>query len=260
MSSEAGLADILERATRTRTAVGKLTDSHPLDLAGAYRVQRLGIDRRTARGERVAGVKMGFTSKAKMAQMGVDDVIWGILTDAMAVPGSGAYDISGLIQPKVEPEIVFRLGRRAESVQGVESAVDAIAVGYEVLDSRFEGYKFTLPDVVADNASAAGFGVGPWHPVGSAPDISDLPVTMSVDGEPVRTASTSAILGDPWESLRAAARLAAGAGLVLEAGWIVLAGGITDAVPLSPGAVVTVTAGPLGTAELRCAAAGSAAR
>jgi 2-keto-4-pentenoate hydratase len=276
MGNEAGLADILQQALQTRTAVGKLTDDYPLDLAGAYRVQRLGIDRRVARGERIVGVKMGFTSKAKMAQMGVDDVIWGILTDTMAVPGasgdgdttqSAPYDLSGLIHPKVEPEIVFRLGRRVENTDDVESAVDAVAVGYEILDSRFENYKFTLPDVVADNASAAGFGIGEWHavtaqaaepaqaaaPASPRPDISDLPVTLAVDGQPVRTASTAAILGDPWESLRAAARLATQAGVPLEAGWIVLAGGITDAVPLTPGAVVTVTAQTLGVAELRCA-------
>jgi 2-oxo-3-hexenedioate decarboxylase len=236
-------------------------------------VQRLGIDRRVARGERVVGVKMGFTSKAKMAQMGVDDVIWGILTDAMAVPGasgtaqpmadsdasattqSGLYDLSALIHPKVEPEIVFRVGRTVDRPGDAESAVDGVAVGYEILDSRFEGYKFTLPDVVADNASAAGFGVGPWHPVTPQTDISDLPVTLSVDGEPARSGSSAAILGDPWESLRSAARLAAEAGLTLEAGWIVLAGGITEAVPLTPGAVVTVTAEGLGAAELRCAPA-----
>ena len=267
MSIQSALAGILQRAARDGEPVGKLTDSYPLDLPGAYRVQRLGIDRRVARGERVVGVKMGFTSTAKMAQMGVDDVIWGILTDAMAVPGEpDLYDISRLIHPKIEPELVFRLGRRVESADDVASAVDAVAVGYEVLDSRFEDYKFTLPDVVADNASAAAFGTGPWHPLtssapapalGSAsasiPDISDLPVTLAVNGQTVRMASTAAILGDPWESLRSAARLATGAGLTLEAGWIVLAGGITEAVPLTPGAVVTVTAEILGTAELRCA-------
>lgn len=257
MGSEAGLADILEQATRTRTAVGKLTDGYPLDLAGAYRVQRLGIDRRVARGERVVGVKMGFTSKAKMAQMGVDDVIWGVLTDTMAT-GTGPYDLSGLIHPKIEPEVVFRLGRRVDGPEDVESAVDAVAVGYEILDSRFEGYKFTLPDVVADNASAAGFGTGDWQPITTPkPDIADVPVTLAVNGQTAQAGSTAAILGDPWESLRAAARLATRAGLSLEAGWIVLAGGITEAVPLTPGAVITVTADTLGAAELRCAPATS---
>ena len=252
----AALATILEQATLTGTAVGKLTDRYPLDVPAAYRVQRENIARRVARGERIVGVKMGFTSKAKMIQMGVDDVIWGVLTDTMAV-GADACDLSGLIHPKVEPEIVFRLGRRVSGADDdVEAAVDAVAVGIEVLDSRFEGYKFTLPDVIADNASAAGFGIGPWHPMSAAgtpsiPDISNLPVTMAVNGQTVRTGSTAAILGDPWESLRSAARLAAQDGIVLEEGWIVLAGGITEAVPLASGAVVTVTAAELDTVELR---------
>lgn len=250
---EAELASILERAALTRTAVGRLTDLFPIDVPAAYRVQRENIRRRVSRGERITGVKMGFTSRAKMAQMGVDDVIWGILTDVMAAD-AGAYDLGGLIHPKVEPELVFRLGRGVsggDSARDVEEAVDAVAVGFEVLDSRFEGYKFTLPDVIADNASAAGFGIGPWQELATAPDISDLPVTLSVDGEPVQEGSTKAILGDPWESLRSAARLATAAGLTLEPGWIVLAGGITEAVPLTPGTRVAVTAAHLGTAELR---------
>jgi 2-oxo-3-hexenedioate decarboxylase len=259
--TEADLAGILRGAAASGTAVGKLTDTYDLDLPGAYRVQRLNIDHRVAAGERIAGLKMGFTSKAKMAQMGLNDVIWGILTDAMAA-GDGPYDLGGLIHPKVEPEVVFRIGRRVEDPADAEAAVDAVAVGYEILDSRFQDYKFALPDVVADNASAAGFGIGPWHPVGRAPagardeslpatDISDVPVTLAVNGQPVSTASTAAILDDPWESLRSAARLASGAGIALEPGWIVLAGGITAAVPLNPGDVITVTADGLGIAELR---------
>lgn len=254
--TEAELASILEQATLNRTAVGKLTDLFPIDVQAAYRVQRENIRRRRSRGERIVGVKMGFTSAVKMAQMGVDDVIWGILTDAMAT-SEDACDLGGLIQPKVEPELVFRLGRRVDSADDAESAVDAVAVGFEILDSRFAGYKFTLPDVIADNASAAGFGTGPWHELSvvpgssSAPDISDLPVTLSVDGEVAQSGSTKAILGDPWESLRSAARLATQAGLTLEPGWIVLAGGITEAIPLTPGTRITVTAAELGTAELR---------
>jgi 2-keto-4-pentenoate hydratase len=249
---EAELASILEQAALTRTAVGKLTDLFPIDVTAAYRIQRENIRRRLQRGERITGVKMGFTSRAKMEQMGVDDVIWGILTDAMGAD-AGACDVGGLIHPKVEPELVFRIGRpisAADDDGDAAAAVDAVAVGFEVLDSRYEEYKFTLSDVIADNASAAGFGTGPWHELAAAPDISDLPVTLSVDGEVVREGSTKAILGDPWESLRSAVRLATRAGITLEPGWIVLAGAITEAVPLTAGAHVEVSAGPLANAEL----------
>ncbi|HSZ39892.1 MAG TPA: fumarylacetoacetate hydrolase family protein [Trebonia sp.] len=250
---EAELASILEQAALTRTAVGKLTDLFPIDVPAAYRVQRENIRRRLNRGERMTGVKLGFSSKAKMAQTGVDEVIWGILTDAMAADAE-AYDIDGLIHPKVEPELVFRLGRRVSGTDDAGDAalaVDAVAVGFEVLDSRYEGDTFTLPDVIADNVSVAGFGTGPWHQLAAAPDISDLPVTLSVNGEVVQEGSTKAILGDPWGSLRSAVRLATQAGITFEPGWIVLAGAITEPVPLTPGAHVEVSAGPLESAGLQ---------
>ncbi|MBE1535760.1 2-keto-4-pentenoate hydratase [Actinomadura algeriensis] len=239
------LATTLEAAVRDRRAIPKLTDGADLDIASAYAVQREVIERRTRSGERLAGVKMGFTSRAKMIQMGVDDVIWGLLTDAMLAEGS--VDVSGLIHPRIEPEIVYLIGREVRSVAEVESCVAGVAVGYEVLDSRYEDFKFTLPDVIADNASAARFGFGAWH----APrDLSNAGLLMEIDGRPVQTGSSAAILGDPARSLRAAARLALGAGTPLEPGWIVLAGAATAAVPLPAGAHVRITGAGLASVEV----------
>ncbi|MFD0686378.1 2-keto-4-pentenoate hydratase [Actinomadura fibrosa] len=239
------LAATLDGAAREAAAIAPLTAAEPFDLATAYAVQRALVGRRTRRGERLAGVKMGFTSRAKMAQMGVDDVIWGLLTDAMAAEGS--VDVSGLIHPRIEPEIAYLIGREVRSVSEVEAAVTGVAVGYEVLDSRYRDFKFTLPDVIADNASAARFGVGPWH----APrDVSNVGLLMEIDGRTAQTGSSAAILGDPARSLRAAARLALGAGIVLEPGWVVLAGAATAAVPLPKDAHVRVTGAGLGSVEV----------
>ncbi|TMR01896.1 4-oxalocrotonate decarboxylase [Actinomadura soli] len=239
------LAERLDKAARDALPVAKLTERTPFDVATAYAVQRAGIERRRRRGELLAGVKMGFTSRAKMAQMGVDDVIWGLLTDAMLT--ESAVDVSELIHPRVEPEIAYLIGREVRSAAAVESAVTGVAVGFEVLDSRYRDFKFTLPDVIADNASAARFGFGAWH----APhDVSNIGLLMEIDGRPVQTGSSAAILGDPARSLRAAARLALGAGLKLEPGWIVLAGAATAAVPLPKGAHVRVTGAGLGSVEV----------
>lgn len=41
------------------------------------------MQRRYDDGEQCIGIKLGFTSRAKMIQMGVDSLIWGWLTDAM---------------------------------------------------------------------------------------------------------------------------------------------------------------------------------
>ncbi|MES9541284.1 fumarylacetoacetate hydrolase family protein [Actinomadura sp. NPDC000600] len=245
MADVHALAAELDEAARNVRAIPKLTARTPLDVATAYAVQRSGIERRRRRGERLAGVKMGFTSRAKMVQMGVDDVIWGLLTDGMAAESS--VDVSRLVHPRVEPEIAYLIGREVRSAAEVESAVAGVAVGFEVLDSRYENFDFTLPDVIADNASAARFGVGAWH----APrDLSNTGLLLEIDGRPVQTGSSAAILGDPVRSLRAAARLALAAGLTLEPGWIVLAGAATAAVPLPKDAHVRVVGAGLGAVEV----------
>lgn len=245
MADIAKLADALDAAVRDARAIPKLTERDPFDVATAYLVQREVIDRRKARGERLAGVKMGFTSRAKMVQMGVDDVIWGLLTDAMVVEST--VDASALIHPRIEPEIAFLIGREVRSPADAGAAVAGVAVGFEVLDSRYEDFRFTLPDVIADNASAAGFGFGSWHP---PRDLANVGLIMEIDGRVAQTGSSAAILGDPWRSLRAAARLAQEAGIALEPGHVVLAGAATAAVPLPPGAHVRVTGAGLGSVEV----------
>jgi 2-oxo-3-hexenedioate decarboxylase len=239
------LAATLDGAARDARAIPRLTDTAPFDVPAAYAVQRELIGRRTGRGERLTGVKMGFTSRAKMVQMGVDDVIWGLLTDRMQAGATA--DLSGLIHPRIEPEIVYLIGREVRSVAEVESAVAGVAVGFEILDSRYEDFRFTLPDVIADNASAALYGFGAWH---EPRDLSNVGLLMEIDGRPVQTGSSAAILGDPARSLRAAARLALGAGMTLEPGWVVLAGAATAAVPLPKDAHVRVTGAGLGGVEV----------
>lgn len=251
------LAATLDDAARERRTVDKLTDGGPLDVPGAYAVQRAVIERRRARGEELTGVKMGFTSRAKMAQMGVDDVIWGLLTDAMCIEDGGVLDTGGLIHPRIEPEIAFLVGSPLSGdVTAAEAAhaVAGVAVAYEVLDSRYEGFRFTLPDVIADNASAAAFGFGPWHALGDGGidprALGNLGLVLEIDGRTVATGSSAAILGHPLRSLQAAARLAAEAGLALRPGQIVLAGAATAAVPLPAGAHVRISTAALGRTEV----------
>lgn len=249
----AAFARTLDEAARTGRTTGLLTaDAPDLSLNAAYRVQRAVIARRQARGETVIGAKMGFTSRAKMAQMGVDDVIWGLLTDAMQVEDGGTLATEGLIHPRIEPEIAFLVGEplsgRITPAEAARAAA-GIAVAYEVIDSRYADFRFTLPDVVADNASACAFGVGPWH----APDsvaAGNLGLVMEVDGRPVAAGSSAAILGGPLRSFAAAARLTEAAGSPLRPGDIVLAGAATAAVPLAPGAHVRVVAAGLGRVEV----------
>ncbi|MER5179121.1 4-oxalocrotonate decarboxylase [Streptomyces sp. NPDC002896] len=243
------LAQRLDEAQTTRTDIPSLADTHEFDIDDAYAIQAALLARREARGERVMGVKLGFTSKAKMAQMGVSDVIVGRLTDAMAVTDGAEVDLSRFIHPKVEPEVAYRLARDvdlADPATDIEACVDAVAPALEIIDSRYRDFRFTYEDVVADNTSAAGYAVGPWRPMTG---VGDLDVRL-VSGAEEAVGSTSAILDDPRNALHALLDMCRRRGIPLRAGQVVLAGAATAALPLAPGVTTAHVAG-LGSVSVR---------
>ncbi len=228
------LAQQLDDAARAPREVPQLTESLTVDEA--YEVQKRNVARRLSRGEKRVGIKMGFTSRAKMVQMGVHDMIWGRLTDGMLIEDGGSISLRRYVHPRVEPEIAFLLKR--ELVGNITpmqalAAVEAIAPALEIIDSRFQAFKFSLTDVVADNCSSSGFVVGPWH--NPEIDFSNLGLVVSFDGRARLIGSTAAILGHPLRSLVAAARYAAQSDEPLQAGWIVMAGAASAAEALSGG-------------------------
>jgi 2-oxo-3-hexenedioate decarboxylase len=196
-------------------------------------------------------VKMGFTSRAKMLQMGLSDLIWGRLTSGMRLEDGGVLHLPRYIHPRIEPEVAFLLGSRLTGpVSPAEAALAVVAVApaMEIIDSRYEHFKFSLPDVIADNSSSSGFVIGAWR--SPQLDLSNLGMVLEVDGQPVQVGSTAAILGHPLRSLAAASRLAAEHGLVLEPGFVVLAGGATAAVTLEPDRHVRLVAEQLGQVQI----------
>jgi 2-oxo-3-hexenedioate decarboxylase len=239
----ASSSSALDAAQRDVTAIAQL-DLGP-DLAAAYRIQHELVGHRIARGERLVGCKLGFTSKAKMAQMGVSEIIVGQLTDAMQVPDGADVDLARFIHPRIEPEVAFRLGRDVDG--DIADCVDLVAPALEIIDSRYRDFRFSLPDVIADNTSASAFVVGDWQPV---PDIADLAVRLVVDGTDAENGSTAAILGHPLRALTELVDLAARYGIALRAGDLILAGAATAAVPFGANRVEAHVDG-LGSATVR---------
>jgi len=86
----------LQKAVADRTSIGPLDVP---DLATGYAVQR---ELRAAAGPLV-GWKLGVTSRAKQAQVGVDSPIYGFLEGANALDLGAPLDTSALIQPRCEP-------------------------------------------------------------------------------------------------------------------------------------------------------------
>jgi len=239
------LASHLDQALQQGLERERLTAQVPdLSLEDAYRIQAAGIKLRLARGERIVGWKMGLTSKAKRDQMGLHLPIFGVLTDTMLIP-NGRMSLSGAIHPKVEPEVAFRLARPLSGGDVTEAhvldACDAVCAALEILDSRYVGFKyFSLPDVVADNASSSKLVIGPWIPVERGRNYADLLMAMSVNGAVREEARSSAISGNPLTSVVQLVQLLANFGQSLPAGATVLAGAATTAVPLERGMEVSL--------------------
>ncbi|MBB3664452.1 2-oxo-3-hexenedioate decarboxylase [Prauserella sediminis] len=259
MTDATQLAARLDDAVRSGLPIPQLSLETALSLDEAYDVQRAGVDLRRRRGEQVTGVKLGFTSRAKAEQMGVSDVIVGVVTDAMEIVDGGIIDIARGVHPRVEPEVAFRLG---ESVDPTDPAIDLanavtdVAPALEVIDSRYRDFRFSLADVVADNTSASAYVIGPWQSIDDARATDGLAaraVELAVDGVTGETGSTEAILGDPMAALPAIQRMAARHGHELPAGAVLLAGAATAALPLQAGTTFTATVAGLGAASLRVA-------
>lgn len=250
----AQLATIVDQAAQENKPITQLTQNYPkLSLHEAYSIQRASMARRFKRGERLVGMKMGLTSLAKMKQVGVHEPIYGHLTDQMLLSDGGTLYTSKQIHPRVEPEIAFLLKR---DIRGPVSpaqamlAVDGICAALEVIDSRYERFKFAISDVVADNASSSKFILGSHVVSPSHFDISNVGMIMEINGEAKQIGSSAAIFEHPANSLAKLANMLAERGEYLLAGQIVLAGGATAAEHVQTGDFIRLRTDGLGTVNL----------
>jgi len=246
------LADYTHGAEKEKREIVKITSElYPeLTIAEAYLVQEELVRQKLAEGKKIVGPKMGITSEAKMKQMDVDNPIYGYVFDNMVVEEGDSIAVSDYIHPKVEPEIGFILKEDLEG-PGITSldvlrATEYVFPALEIIDSRYENFNFTLPDVIADNTSAAGaiFGTDLKRPESLELDV--VGVTLSVNGEIQALGAGAAVLGHPANSVARLANMLSEKGEKVKAGQPILTGGVTSAVHLTPGDFVTVKYGGLG--------------
>jgi len=225
------LAQQIDKAAHTQTAVEQLSKQHQFNEEEAYAIQAASIQKRYERGEQLIGLKLGFTSRAKMKQMGVHDMIWGRLTNTMLFEEGGSLPFQQFIHPRAEPEICFLVKQNIEGPLNLLEAknyIEAMAPAIEIIDSRYQNFKFSLEDVIADNCSSAGIVIGQWHSPNL--DCSNLGMTLEVNQKSVQLGSSAAILGHPLRSFVAATRLAHQYEEPIKAGHLILAGAATPAV------------------------------
>ena len=176
----------LHAALQNRTPIEPLRDTHPgIEIADAYCISEAFLALRKAGGERVIGKKIGVTSAAVQAMLGIDQPDYGFLTDRMWCR-NGVVDSAPLIAPRAEAEIAFRLG---EDLRGpgitpehVLAASEAVMPCFEIVDSRIKDWNIGICDTIADNASCGVFVLGANEVSPNDLSLKDLKVTVRKNG------------------------------------------------------------------------------
>src|SRR5699024_4278971 len=249
-------AKFLYNAEKEKKEIKKITsDKHPdLTIEDAYDIQRQLIELKEADGHKIVGPKMGLTSEAKLKQMNVENPIYGYVFDYMVLSHGETLHMDELIHPKAEPEIGFILKHDLEgpgitTVQVLE-ATEWVFPAIEIIDSRYENFNFTLPDVIADNTSASRVIFGSDIKKLSELELDLAGVTLSFNGKVESLGAGAAVLGHPAYAIARLANMLAERGEKVKSGQPILSGAITQAMLLSKGDHVNVKIGGLG--EVDC--------
>jgi 2-keto-4-pentenoate hydratase len=227
------------------------TAAHPgLTVDEAYGIQQRQIERRLAGGAGIAGFKIGITSAAMQAQLGIDQPDFGHLLTDMLHPADRPIATGAFLQPRAEPEIALVLGRplRGPGV-GVADLLAATAYALpaiEIIDSRIADWKITLADTIADNASSAGVVLGGTPVPVTGLDLSLLGCVFRRNGRILATGAGAAVLGSPLNAAGWLANTLTARGVALAAGHVILTGSITAATPVAPGDTFTASIDRLG--------------
>ncbi len=234
------LAGELAAAERDRVPLVPLVNRHPdIDVVDAYEIQLINIRQRLAAGATVVGHKVGLSSKAMQQMMGVDEPDYGHLLADMQVFEDVPVETSKYLFPRVEVEVGFVLGKDLPGADCTEADVLDATVAYapsiELIDTRIKDWKIGLCDTIADNASSAGWVLGPERVAPADLDITNIEAVLTRNGEVVAEGRSDAVLGDPTIAVAWLARKVASFGVRLKAGDIVLPGSCTRAIDARPG-------------------------
>lgn len=204
----------------------------------AYRLQLAWLERERAAGARVLGVKAALTAKTMQAFFGVGEPCPGWLTSRGLIE-TPTVSVGGWVQPNVEPEIAFLMGRRLEgpgvTVADVIGATAGVMPALEVGHLRYGTEQRTLQTFVALNTLQAGFVLGPAMTDLHGLDLRREGMVLELDGRPVGSGCGVAALGDPRAVVAFLANRLARFGHALEPGMVILTGSLIQGPLVAPG-------------------------
>ncbi|MGL4441135.1 MAG: 2-keto-4-pentenoate hydratase [Bosea sp. (in: a-proteobacteria)] len=250
MPNSAQIADNILTALSNRQQIAPLTGCiDGFDATQAYRVSRAVTARRVAQGEKVVGRKIGFTNSAIWAQYNVNAPIYGPMYDSTVshVQGMiGDVTLAAYLEPKIEPEIVLKLGAAPEAGMDemeLMGCISAIGHGFEIVQSLYPAWVFKAPDAMAGLGMHAGLLVGPFADVAPSDHalwherLQGFGVRLVCDGSEMAAGHGRNLLGGPVSALRHLVEVLSHdpEASPLQAGEIITTGTLTAAFPVRSG-------------------------
>ena len=252
-----GAAKKLDHAEKTRTQIRQLSIEHPgMTLAEAYAIQSAWVGHKIAEGRVVRGHKIGLTSKAMQAALGIDEPDSGILFDDMFFADGGEVPSERFIATRIEAELAFvmksPLAGENCTIFDVLNATDFVVPALEILDTRIErvdaATKATrkIVDTIADNAANAGIVVGgrPFRPLDA--DMRWIGALCYRNGVIEETGLAAGVLNHPANGIAWLVRKLAALDLALEPGEIVLSGSFIRPIEARKGDTIQADYGAYG--------------
>ena len=246
----AGIASEVLTALESRTQIAPFSGRVPgFDLAAAYRVTTELRRLRIARGARPVGRKLGFTNRTIWPEYGVYAPVWADLFDTTVQepdPRAATFDLSAMLEPRIEPEIAFGLARAPEpdmDEAALMGCIGWVAHGIEIVQSVYPGWRFEAADTVAAFALHGGYLLGPRRAIRPAEAdawraaLTGFSLTLACDGEAADAGHAGDVLDGPLPALGHLVGLLAEdpANPPLAAGEFVTTGTVTRALPVAPG-------------------------
>ncbi|MFB0835886.1 2-oxo-hept-4-ene-1,7-dioate hydratase [Arthrobacter halodurans] len=250
------IADELVEAGRTRTPVQRLTARYPdMTVEDSYRVQNLWRQRSEQDGRRLAGRKIGLTSKAMQAATGITEPDYGIIFEDMVLENGCTVKWDQYTHPRVEVELAFVLNKDVTGPNAtlfdVLGATEYVVPALEILDSRIEMEGRTIVDTISDNAAMGAMVVGGNAVRPQDVDLRWISAILYKNQTVEETGVAAGVLNHPAAGVYWLANKIAAHGDGLKAGEIILAGSFTRPLWVYEGDTVFADYGKLGTVTCR---------
>lgn len=256
------------QARAAAQSLAPISKTSTLSIDDAYDIAKSLDTIRMAEGETPIGRKLGFTNRTLWPKYGekeaINAPIWSTLFDSTVRYLNDTYTVqslTGAMRPRIEPELVFKLGRTPAKEASIDELADCLewmAHALEIVVSPYPDWQFEAADAIAALGLHGTLLIGEprilsnatRHHLGQV--LANASVSLSCDGTLLAAGFGSNVLDSPLHAIWHLHQLLKTQTQFnpLQAGEIITTGTWTDAYPVLPGQTWSTAFAGIGLAGL----------